>query len=91
MVIQEPKHVLLPQLHSPLYQWAFQDVEVQRRYKKPFWGVFWIENRHHKFRLKSKNTASMHIVWRLRCEVNDEVLKLVPVGIVIIIALTRSR
>lgn len=33
----------------------------------------------------------MHIVWRLRCEVNDEVLKLVPVGIVIIIALTRSR
>ena len=27
----------------------------------------------------------MHFVWRLRCEVNDEVLQLVPVGIVIII------
>ena len=24
-----------PQLHSPLCQWAFQEVEVQRRYKKP--------------------------------------------------------
>ena len=27
----------------------------------------------------------MHFVWRLRCEVNDEVLQLVPVGIVVLV------